>query len=265
MSARLVPLPAQPGSAILTSPPRRLRSPRAQPASIRLAGEIEAAREEERASIARDLHDELGSWLVRLKMELSLLAECLPSQPPQARERLISVEKLLDQALGTVQRVVSQLRPGLLAEFGLAEAIRCHVEEFSRCTGIPAQAWCDDIMLSDTDEGVTLFRVVQEALTNIAKHAQATHVDVRLRKQNGGLCLNIRDNGQGFLSTDTHKSGGFGLRGIRERILQLNGAVELTSNACQGCSLHVFLPIHQKSTSPTLASGTATTGQQTLF
>jgi two-component system sensor histidine kinase UhpB len=157
-----------------------LRESRAQLAA--LSFHLEAAKEEERERIARDIHDELGSILVRLKIEAALLASKLPAGlSPKAR----SIENLLDQAMGTASRVARQLRPGILKEFGLPAAIECQADDFALSTGITCRAQCDDGIELDSDTSLALFRIVQEALTNVAKHAHASLVVVRNRRGNG--------------------------------------------------------------------------------
>jgi len=211
-----------------------LRDSRTQLAE--LSSHLEAVREEERERIARDIHDELGSILVRLKIEATLLASKLPEDTrPKAR----SIENLLDQAMSTASRVARQLRPGILKEFGLAAAVECQADDFAHSTGITCKAQCDEGIELDGDTSLALFRIVQEALTNVAKHAHASLVVVRLRHEHGNITLEIRDNGRGIAEHDMDKPRSFGLRGIRERIQSLNGSFHLSS-AEQGGTLLVL-------------------------
>jgi signal transduction histidine kinase len=214
-----------------------LRESRAQLAA--LSFHLEAAKEEERERIARDIHDELGSILVRLKIEAALLASKLPPDlSPKAR----SIEKLLDQAMGTASRVARQLRPGILKEFGLAAAIECQADDFAHSTGITCKAQCDEGIELDGDTSLALFRIVQEALTNVAKHAHASLVVVRLRRENGNITLEIRDNGRGVSEQDMEKPRSFGLRGIRERVQSLNGAFHVALAEQGGTLLMLKVP-----------------------
>lgn len=223
-----------------------LRESRAQLAA--LSFHLEAAKEEERERIARDIHDELGSILVRLKIEAALLASKLPpDMSPKAR----SIEKLLDQAMGTASRVARQLRPGILKEFGLAAAIECQAEDFAHSTGITCKAQCDDGIELDGDTSLALFRIVQEALTNVAKHAHASLVVVRLRRENGNIALEIRDNGRGVSEHDMDKPRSFGLRGIRERVQSLNGGFHIALAEQGGTLLMLKVPVrHGDETTP---------------
>ncbi|MDD5250743.1 MAG: histidine kinase [Rhodocyclaceae bacterium] len=217
-----------------------LRASREQLAE--LSFHLEVAKEEERERIARDIHDELGSILVRLKIEAALLASKLPPTPASLREKSASIENLLDQALGTTQRVSRQLRPGILKEFGLAEAIKCQSEDFAQSTGITCPVQCDEDIEPDAETSLALFRIAQEALTNIAKHAHASLVVVRLRREQGSIALEIRDNGRGISEADMNKPKSFGLRGIRERIHSLAGEFEIAAAEHGGTHIQLRVP-----------------------
>lgn len=220
-----------------------LRASREQLAE--LSFHLEVAKEEERERIARDIHDELGSILVRLKIEAALLASKLPAAPASLREKAGSIESLLDQAIGTTQRVSRQLRPGILKEFGLAEAIRCQSEDFTQSTGIACPVQCDDDVEPDAETSLALFRITQEALTNITKHApHASLVVVRLRREQGSIVLEIRDNGRGISEADMNKPKSFGLRGIRERIHSLCGEFDIS--AIDNGGTHITLRVPEK-------------------
>jgi signal transduction histidine kinase len=157
-----------------------------------LSFHLEAAREQERERIARDIHDELGSFLVRLKIEATLLAGKLPAEPPALREKARSIESLLDQAMAAASRVARELRPGILKEFGLPAAIESLAEDFSQHFGITCRVKCDDDLEPDADTSLALFRIVQETLTNVAKHAHASLVVVRLKREKGSIALELQ-------------------------------------------------------------------------
>jgi PAS domain S-box-containing protein len=227
-----------------------LRASREQLAE--LSFHLETAKEEERERIARDIHDELGSILVRLKIEAALLASKLPDSQPALREKSASIEALLDQALGTTQRVARQLRPGILKEFGLAEAIKCQSEDFAQSTGIKCPVHCDDDVEADAETSLALFRITQEALTNIAKHAHASLVVVRLRREEGSIALEIRDNGRGISDADMNKPKSFGLRGIRERVHSLSGEFEIVAAEQGGTYVQLRLPQKRVIVEPTV-------------
>jgi two-component system sensor histidine kinase UhpB len=220
-----------------------LRGSRAQLAE--LSSHLEAVKEEERERIARDIHDELGSILVRLKIEVALLTAKLPNETPTLREKARSIEELLDQSMSTASRVARELRPGILKEFGLSAAIECQTEDFAQRSGISCRVQCDeDNIEPDPDTSLALFRIAQEALTNVAKHAHASLVVMRLRRERGNILLDIRDNGRGISETDMSKPKSFGLRGIRERVLSLGGGFEIEPGENGGTHLMLWVPEH---------------------
>ncbi len=213
-----------------------------------LSSHLEAVKEEERERIARDIHDELGSILVAVKIEVSLLASKLPSAPTALRDKAHSVETLLDQAMGTASRVARELRPGILKEFGLPAAIECQAEDFAQRTGIACRVQSDDYYAfddgSEPDENTSLalFRIFQEALTNVAKHAHASLVAVRLGRERDNIVLEIRDNGLGISDEDMSKPKSFGLRGIRERVSSLGGEFTVTPGEQGGTRILLAVP-----------------------
>jgi PAS domain S-box-containing protein len=218
-----------------------LRESRAQLAE--LSSHLEAAKEEERERIARDIHDELGGMLVAIKIEASLLSSKLPGDPLQLRRRVRGIEGLIDEAIAMAGRVARELRPGILKDFGLAAAIECQADDFAQRVGLG----CDTSGIKhdcDPDEktSLALFRVLQEALTNVAKHAHATWVGIRLGLDDGKLVLEIADNGRGISAEDLNKSKSFGLRGIRERMLGLGGTLELAKHSPQGTRVILRAP-----------------------
>lgn len=218
-----------------------------------LSDHMEAAKEEERERIARDIHDELGSTLVALKIESSLLASKLPTSPPLLHDKARVIEQMLDQAMNTVSRVVRELRPGILKEFGLAAALESQAEDFSQRTGIVCRVRCDDDA-SELDEAASLalFRIFQEALTNVAKHAHASLVVVRLHRERHVIALEIRDNGRGISAADLNKPSSFGLRGIRERINSLGGEFNIAASEQGGCHMLLCVPQQRRVATPTV-------------
>jgi PAS domain S-box-containing protein len=228
-----------------------------------LSFHLEAAREQERERIARDIHDELGSILVRLKIEATLMASKLPETPSSLREKARSIEALLDQAMGAASRVARELRPGILKEFGLPAAIESLTEDFSQHFGVACRVQCDDDLESDAETSLALFRIVQEALTNIAKHAHASLVAVRLKREQGSIALELRDNGRGISEADMAKSKSFGLRGIRERVHSLAGEFSIAAGEQGGTHIHLRVP-EQRGVEPAVPEE-AEEVQQKLF
>lgn len=210
-----------------------------------LSFHLESAKEEERERIARDIHDELGSTLVAIKIEMALLGGKLPAEAGAGmlRDRTHSIEGLVDRAMNTVSRVARELRPGILKEFGLPAAIECQAEDFSQRTGIDCRVRCDEEGIElDDNTSLALFRILQEALTNVAKHAHASLVVVRLRREKGWIALEIRDNGRGISEADMSKPKSFGLRGIRERASSLNGEFSIVQVEQGGSHIVLRVP-----------------------
>jgi signal transduction histidine kinase len=179
---------------------------------------------------------------VRLKIEATLLAAKLPTEPPALREKARSIESLLDQAMGAASRVARELRPGILKEFGLPAAIESLTEDFSLHFGITCRVKCDDDLEPDPDTSLALFRIVQETLTNVAKHAHASLVVVRLKREKGSIALELRDNGRGISDADMAKAKSFGLRGIRERVHSLDGEFTIASGEHGGTHIRLRVP-----------------------
>jgi len=210
-----------------------------------LSTHLEAVKEEERERISRDIHDELGSILVFLKIEAAHLASKLPEGADRLRQKAHSIEGLLDQAMSTASRVARELRPGILKEFGLPAAIECQAEDFTQRFGIACRVQCDeDAIEPEPDTSLALFRIAQEALTNIAKHAHASLVVMRLRRERGNILLEIRDNGRGISEADMQKPKSFGLRGIRERVLSLAG--EFFIGPAEHGGTHIILRVPER-------------------
>ena len=219
----------------------QLRKSRQQLAE--LSSHLEAIKEEERERISRDIHDELGSILVRLKIEVALLASKLPDTAETLRDKAYSIEGLLDQAMSTASRVARELRPGILKEFGLPAAIECQAEDFTQRFNIPCHVQSDeDIPEPALATSLALFRIAQEALTNVAKHAHASQVFIRLHREHGNIVLEVRDNGRGISDADMQKPKSFGLRGIRERISSLAGSFAIVAAEQGGTRVTLRVP-----------------------
>jgi two-component system, NarL family, sensor histidine kinase UhpB len=218
-----------------------LRDSRAQLAA--LSSHLQHAKETERERIARDIHDVLGGDLVALKIEMSLLAGKLLSDPAKARQKMAAIEALLDDAIATASRVTRELRPGILKDFGLAAAIECQAEDFSQRSGLPCRIVAADADIELEEEaGVALFRIFQEAITNVRKHAQASAVEVRLVQEGNAVLLEIRDDGRGLAPQDLAKPRSFGLRGIRERVTGLGGSFSIGAAQPHGTVLSLRVP-----------------------
>jgi len=228
-----------------------------------LSYHLEAAKEEERERIARDIHDELGSILVAIKIETALLSAKLPEEPHGLHDKAKTIEGMLDRAMGTASQVARELRPGILKEFGLSAAIECQAEDFSQRTGIICRVQCnEDVLPLDESASLALFRIFQETLTNVAKHARASLVSVRLHHERNIIILEIRDNGRGISEADLNKPRSFGLRGIRERINSLGGEFSIGSVEQGGSHIILSVPVMRR---VELASPIEESAQQNLF
>ena len=210
-----------------------------------LSNHLQHVKEEERERIARDVHDILGGHLVAMKFEIALLASKLDASAETVAARVQSIGGLVDEAIQTVSRVTRELRPGILRDFGLAAAIEGQAEDFSQRTGLACQVLCadHDIELGE-DAAIALFRIFQEALTNISKHAGADRVEVRLAEEGDDVILEVADNGCGIAPDDLAKPRSFGLRGIRERLSSLGGRFEFVANVQCGTCLVARVPVH---------------------
>ena len=208
----------------------------------RLSTSVVEAREEERRRIARELHDELGQRLTALKMELS----ALPAVSGQAarQERVDGLMTMLDDTLASVRRISSDLRPMMLDDLGLNAAIEWLARDTARRMGIEVTVHLNENDAPVDDRVATaVFRMVQEALTNVARHARATDVTVALRQHDGELELVVEDNGTGYPEGAMQRDGSFGLLGMRERAAILGGQFEFGNAPGGGARLTVRLPL----------------------
>lgn len=196
-----------------------------------LSAALQLTREEERAHIARELHDDLGQLLATLRVDLSLLLQ-QPLPTPQAERQLRSMDELLQQAFATLRRIATDLRPAALDGGGLYFALQTLQDEWGRRHGIAyhLDAREDELILDDR-YSTAVFRIVQESLTNIARHAGATEVLISVRKRRQTLRLYVEDNGSGIAPADLTKPHSFGLIGMRERVWALNGDIAIGSLA----------------------------------
>jgi len=209
-----------------------------------LSSHVENIKEEERMRIARAIHDEIGVLLSVLKMDMTWLIQRLPSDSHALHEKAKSMSGLLDTAGLAANNLVHGLRPGFLDCFGIVAAIEIEANEFTKRTGVPCR-----IVKSNNDielpgeQSIALFRVFQESLNNIMKHAAAKHVQIDILKVDNQVELIVSDDGQGFDKTARNKTRSFGLRGIQERIKHLGGDVKITSKPGKGSQIAVCVPL----------------------
>ncbi len=212
-----------------------------------LAAHLQSIREEERMVMAREIHDELGQSLTALKMDLSWLNKRIPEGQSSMLKKTESMSELIDSTIQTVQRISAELRPGLLDDIGLLAAIEWQAEEFKKRTGIACELSVDsqDIIL-DSERSTAIFRIFQETLTNITRHAQATKVRVSLLKKGKKLELKIKDNGKGITEEKISDPKSLGLMGIQERVYFLGGAIEIKGIQDKGTTISVSIPLPQR-------------------
>jgi PAS domain S-box-containing protein len=215
-----------------------------------LSARLQQIREEERIRIARELHDELGGFLTVLNLDLSSLGKEPTTQSPSFRQKLHAMSKTMVAAIGSVRRICSDLRPSVLDHIGLTAAIEWQVQEWQEKTGVRCSmsAVIDDESL-DAGRATAAFRVLQESLTNVARHAQATSVRVRLWTEGAQLRLEVRDNGRGIAETTIGESTSLGLLGMKERVLSFGGTVNVHGAAGEGTTVDVSIPLEEAATS----------------
>ena len=204
---------------------------------------LQSVREGESTRIAREVHDELAHLLTALKMDLSWLYKRLPKGQKPLLDQTKSMSKLTDMIIKSVQRISLELRPVILDDLGLVPAIEWQAQEFEGRTNIKCEITidCGDNNL-DQDQSTALFRIFQEALTNVARHANATKIKVSLKKRPDKLLLKIEDNGRGITEEQISDPKSFGLFGMRERIYPWGGEVKIKGLSNKGTTVTVILP-----------------------
>jgi len=209
-----------------------------------LSARIQFAREEERTQIAREIHDELGQELTGLKMDLSWLIKRLPKNQESLISKTESMLKLVDSTIQTVRRISSELRPGVLDDLGLIAGIEWQTQDFENRSGIPCDfiSSVEEIDL-DRDRSTAVFRILQETLTNVSRHAKATQVKINLEESADSLILRIEDNGKGIKESEVSHPKSLGLLGMRERVLVFGGKVIITGEQGKGTTVTVKIPL----------------------
>jgi signal transduction histidine kinase/DNA-binding response OmpR family regulator len=208
-----------------------------------LTAYLQTAREEERTQIAREIHDELGQTLTALKFDLSWLTKRLPEDRPDLEKKAQVMSGLIDETIHTVRRVATELRPGLLDDLGLAAAIEWQAQEFAARTEIDCALQLDGESASlDRDLTTAVFRIFQETLTNIARHAEAAQVRVTLAGGPDALVLTVQDDGKGITEDQASDSKSLGLIGMRERARAWGGDITFEGVPDRGTTVTVRMP-----------------------
>jgi len=216
-----------------------------------LAAYLQSVREEERTRIAREVHDELGQALTGLKMDLAWLEKkCADATDVPSLRSLRQMTRKLpgiaDEIICTVRKIATELRPGVLDDLGLEAAIEWQIQDFQKRTGIPCEfaSSLKDIQLKP-DRATAVFRIFQETLTNIVRHANATRVRIKLEANRGRLILEVHDNGKGLTARDLSGSRSLGLLGMRERATMVDGEVTIVGRRGKGTTVGLRIPLAQ--------------------
>lgn len=205
---------------------------------------LESVREQERTLIAREIHDELAQDLTALKMDLSWLGKRLPQDQKPLSDKTQSMNSLIDTTIKTVKRISAELRPGILDDLGLIAAIEWQADEFQNRTGIICHlAFDPEEITVDQERATVIFRIFQETLTNVVRHAQAKKVTVALKERAGKLTLRVKDNGKGITEEQISHAQSFGLIGMRERVYPWGGTVSISGTPGKGTTVLVNLPV----------------------
>jgi len=213
-----------------------------------LSGRLQAMLEEERARISREIHDELGQALTAMKIDLSLIRRGLLSDGlAEKSAKVHEIELAAARIIRTVRKIATELRPGILDELGVIAAIKWMARNFQSRTKIICNvAVLGADKISDATRATAIFRIVQEALTNVMRHAAASQVNVILEKKDGLLIVEVRDNGIGIKEGRIFDSKSLGLIGIRERVLLLGGEAIITGKPGEGTVVRVTLPMKEE-------------------
>lgn len=215
-----------------------------------LARHLQTVREDERAHLARELHDELGALLTAAKLDVARIRRMTKTAAPEIDERLKHMSELLDQGIALKRRIIEDLRPSALSNLGLIPALEILTREFSQRSGLQLHLELADVPTHDAAR-LALYRLVQEALTNVLRHAKAQQVRVVLSEADGWLQLHIRDDGQGF-DPEAVGAGHHGLLGMRYRIESLGGTLQLLSTPGRGTVVLARLPRTEPEPEPEL-------------
>jgi PAS domain S-box-containing protein len=209
-----------------------------------LAARLQNVREEERTSIAREIHDELGQACTAIKMDLVLIGHKATKGQTRLRKKVNSAVQVVDGMIVTLRKIASELRPRTLDDLGLTAALEWQAQEFEIRTKIRCRVSLpQEPFVLDAERSTAIFRIFQESLTNVARHARASHVEARLEREGNQLILEIRDNGRGFDPEEAKARKSLGLVGMQERALLLNGELKVESVPGAGTTMTLRIPL----------------------
>lgn len=205
-----------------------------------LYANLQSMREEERAAIAREIHDELGQILTAIKMDIAWMNKKYSDHEGVSQKTAATLD-LIDKTIKTVKKICTELRPEILDHLGLGAAIQWQAAEFQGRTGIQCEVSLDEDIEMEMNRTTALFRIFQEALTNIMRHANATKVTIDLSEKDGNVILEVTDNGKGISEEEMSKPSSFGLLGMRERVYPWKGSVNITGSPGKGTTVRVSI------------------------
>jgi signal transduction histidine kinase len=209
-----------------------------------IANHLQTAREDERSSLARELHDELGGLLTAAKLDVARMRSRLAGAPPEVLERMVHLVKTLDEGIALKRRIIEDLRPSSLNNLGLKAALEILCTEFAERSEIEVSTAIDELPIDDAGK-LTVYRLVQEALTNVAKYANAKTVDVAVSANGAWADIEVRDNGIGFDPAVAARGTAHGLAGMRFRVQSGRGELTIRSKVGRGTTIHARLPLEE--------------------
>jgi signal transduction histidine kinase len=207
-----------------------------------LASYLNQVREDEKLSLARQLHDELGSLLTAARLDIAFIRSKCAGSHPELVSKCDRIAAMLDQGAALKRRIIDNLRPATLDLLGLGSAVRELVENFASESQAVASAQIDDEIDQRNDDALAVYRIIEEALTNVKRHAQASEVRVMLERAGDMLRVHVRDNGKGFDPLAARSSQGNGLAAMRQRVRSMGGRVSIVSLPGAGAEVEVWLP-----------------------
>lgn len=210
------------------------------------AAEASTAREQEKARMARELHDELAQSLAAMKMDARWIRQNFNADAAGTRQRLDTLEAMLDAGVAATRRIAADLRPTILDDLGLVPALQWLSQSFRERTGVACELEVDEEFELQEPHATAVFRIAQESLANVRKHAQAAHVQVLVERTVAEVLLRVRDDGIGFSTGSQRKPASLGLIGLRERAKLLQGRADITSAPGEGTLVEVRFPLPQE-------------------
>ena len=209
----------------------------------KLAAHMQSVREEERKSMAREIHDEMGQVMAYIKMSLPVIEARIPETDTETRRRIQAMKESLAGSIKSTRSVISRLRPYQLDELGLIPALESYIQEFREQSGIKTQLFASDMRPGLSPEKATaLYRIVKEGLSNVARHSGASYVEVSITEGRKKITLQISDDGTGFAKIPDDSDTSYGIMGMRERAMSVDGGLEIDSETSRGTRLTAWFP-----------------------